>query len=166
MIKVSVFLIAYILEKIFMDKTYLETMSLIKWVFMNYNINWCMFLLKLKYLQKHQEKCFLKLKKWQLSIILIKSKIIEWEKDTRCSHFLWCKCIAVAIILYISVDSVYVDWFQSGVLCEKLSAVSVYCLQVLLLPLSRIFHTIDKCCSWTIEYLWLINSSNLVFGEN
>ena len=149
-----------------MDKTYLETMSLIKWVFMNCNINWCRFWLKLKYLQKHKEKCFLKLKKGQLTIILIKSKIIEWEKDTRCSHFLWCKCIAVAIILYISVDSVYVDWFQSGVLCEKLPAVSAYCLQVLLLPLLRIFHTINKWCMWTIENLYIINSSGVLFGEN
>ena len=121
---------------------------------------------KVKIFAKYQEKCFLKLKERQLTIILIKSKIIEWEKDTRCSHFLWCKCIAVAIILYISVDSVYVDWFQSGVLCEKLPAVSAYCLEVLLLPLLRIFHTIDKCCAWTIEYLYINNSSGVLFGEN
>lgn len=137
-----------------------------KWVLMNCNINWCRFLLKLKYLQKHQEKCFLKLKKGQLTIILIKGKIIECEKDTSCSHFLWCKCIAVAIILYISVDSGYIDWFQSGVLCEKLPAVSVYCLQVLLLTLWRMFHTKNKCCAWTIECLYINNLSDVLFGEN
>lgn len=48
-----------------------------------------------------------------------------------------------------SVDSLVgrLGFFQSGVLCEKLPAISVYCLQVLLLPLLRIFHTIDKCCA-------------------